>query len=129
MQHIIRLIATVFWLALTSAAPASASTAGAPDDDASRHCHMVLDDAAGKPQAMLGNADHLARICCQRPERIVPAQGRTTSMRSPSRQNHLFNLQKTLFCQFRGTHSVPSSRLLAVPASDYYVVMLRHLLC
>ena len=131
MQHIVRLITLITWLTLGCSASASASNVADKACCAAHHRHScaIAPDDSGKPQAALRADNQLARICCQRPERMVSPQGHEVSPRLTMRHHYLFNLQKSSFCHYRGSRKAVSRRLLAVPACAYYVVMLRHLRC
>ena len=82
-----------------------------------------------KTQAVLAGTDTLARICSARPERFSSPAEYQSQLRLQVRFLDLFHHQKSCFCHYRGVGTPLSSRIMAVPPSDYYVVALRHLLC
>ncbi len=83
-----------------------------------------------KPQAILSNANELARICSSRPERSITSTSNfIQTLRTPARIQDLFNLQKTSFCHYRGVGQLLSRPIMPTPSATYYVLALRHLLC
>lgn len=83
-----------------------------------------------KPQAILSNANELARICSSRPERSITSTSNfIQTLRTPVRVQDLFNLQKTFFCHYRGVGQTTSRPIMPAPSATYYVLTLRHLLC
>ncbi len=129
MENWLKTLLLVMAFALSAAASATPSAQERHDNPAEEQ-RCALAERSNKPQAILSNANELARICSSRPERIVTST--TTfvqTMRTPLRIQQLFNLQKSSFCHYRGIGQSVSRPIMPAPSSAYYVLTLRHLLC
>ena len=128
MQRWLKILLLVMTLSVCGMTHASASCRLSGDGDHKR-ADMLMERQANQ-QAVLSNANDLARICCSRPERVVPSYTNfCNTLRSTLRSNNLFHIQKATFCHYRGLGTILSRRIAAVPSSAYYVLTLRHLIC
>lgn len=89
----------------------------------------TLAERHDKPQAVLDNAAELVRICSTRPVRVNPSSCHVPAKRIATRQQVLFNSQKTSFLQYRGPCARCSTPILVAPSCHRYVYALGRLLC
>ena len=89
----------------------------------------TLAERHDKPQAVLDNAAELVRICSSRPVRVNPSPCHVPAKRTATRQQVLFNSQKSSFLQYRGPCARCSTPILAAPPCHRYVFALGRLLC
>lgn len=127
MQKWLRILLVALTLLVCNAA--SAGVASRPDGgDGRKGC--MLADASDNQQATLSNANELARLCCSRPERVLPSTSNFyNTLRTPARPVNLFYIQKTSYSGYRGPGQILSRPVAVVPSAAYYVLQLRRLLC
>lgn len=127
MQKWLRIMFVALTLLVCNAA--SAGVDSRPDNGDNRKGSMLV-DASDNQQATLSNANELARICCSRPERVLPSTSNFyNTLRTPARPVNLFYIQKISYSGYRGPGQILSRPVAAVPSAAYYVLQLRRLLC
>ena len=128
MQRWLKILLVVVTLSTCGITLVSAS--GHTTDDGKRKQGDMLVEQQDNRQAVLSNANELARLCCSRPERVISSSSNFyNTLRTPAKPSTLFHLQKASFCHYRGLGVSISRRIAAMPSSAYYVLTLRHLIC
>lgn len=128
MQKWLRIMFVALTLLVCNAASADVSSRN--DNSDGRGKGSMLVDASDNQQATLSNANELARVCCSRPERVLPSTSNFyNTLRTPARPVNLFYIQKTSYSGYRGPGQILSRPVAVVPSAAYYVLQLRRLLC
>ena len=126
MRRYIRLFLLIVGLTFVCAGQANAD--GLSSDEESRSAAAYFATENSKSLALLTDSSHLLRICSSRPER-VNASKEPDVWPVGSRLSPLFFTSKIPTKHYGGRHRNLSCRLLSMPPCDYYVYMLRQLLC
>ena len=126
MRRYIRLFLLIVGLTFVCAGQANAD--GLSSDEESRSAAAYFATENSKSLALLTDSSHLLRICSSRPERVTASKGPGV-WPVGSRLSPPFSTSKNPTKHYGGRHRNLSCRLLSMPPCDYYVYMLRQLLC
>ncbi len=126
MRRYIRLFLLIVGLTFVCAGQANADGLSSDEESCSAAAYFATENS--KSLALLTDSSHLLRICSSRPER-VNASKEPDVWPVGSRLSPLFSTSKIPTKHYGGRHRNLSCRLLSMPPCDYYVYMLRQLLC
>ena len=105
---------------------AAATTAHASSQERGRSRCLLCDDHHGG-EALITDSSQLLRICGERSSRLVNGGGNVKR----SMQRHCVSVKNIILItgHHRSGHSRPTRAIMPMPQSDYYVFVLRRLLC
>lgn len=126
MRRYIRFVLLTFCLAFVCAGPATAGVHSSDEEERSAAAFFATENS--KSLAMLTDTSHLLRICSSRPERVNTSK-EPDVWHMGGRFPHLYVSVKIPSKHYGHRHRNLSCRLLSMPPCDYYVFMLRQLLC
>lgn len=104
-----------------------ASATNVSDDQELVEHWLTFSKSQQKQQAMISDASQLIHLCSSRPERIV-STSYTSFSNNTTRTKPYFIFKDVFFRHYKDLQASPTSRIMLVPQSDYYVFRLRHLI-